>query len=108
VNDIPVNIRATTAALIFLDSTKLGKNYKNDLFVESFNLGVICHFDLNKDRTALKLPNSNSILAENQDSHSILFVEGIGKITDMQVCPDGNLYDLSRYFNKGTIFRMSK
>jgi glucose/arabinose dehydrogenase len=108
VNDIPVNIRATTVALRFLDSTKLGKNYENDLFVASFNLGVIYHFDLNKDRTALKLPNSNRILAENQDSHSIPFVEGIGKITDMKLGPDGNLYVLSRYFNKGTIFRISK
>jgi aldose sugar dehydrogenase len=102
------NQTVAPTALRFLDSTKLGENYENDLFVASFNLGVIYHFDLNKDRTALKLPNSNSILAENQDSHSTPFVEGIGKITDMQVGPDGNLYVLSRYFNKGTIFRISK
>jgi aldose sugar dehydrogenase len=102
------NQTVAPTALRFLDSMKLGKNYENDLFVASFNLGVIYHFDLNKDRTALKLPNSNSILAENQHSNSIPFVKGIGKITDMQVGPDGNLYVLSKYFNKGTIFKISK
>ena len=95
-------------ALRFLDSMKLGKNYENDLFVASFNRGVIYHFDLNKDRTALKLTSPNSTLVEDQDAKSLTFVQGIGKVTDMQVGPDGNLYILSIYFNKGTIFKISK
>jgi len=102
------NQTVAPTALRFLDSMKLGKNYENDLFVASFNLGEIYHFDLNADRTALRLPNPNSTLAEDQDPKSLTFVHGLGKITDMQVGPDGNLYVLSRYFNKGTIFKISK
>jgi len=94
-------------ALNFLNSDKLGNSYKNGLFVASFNLGEIYHFDLNDNRTALILVNSDR-LAEDQDAKSLTFARGLGKITDMQVGPDGNLYVLSRYFNKGTIFKISK
>jgi aldose sugar dehydrogenase len=102
------NQTVAPTALRFLDSDKLGENYKNDLFVASFNRGEIYHFDLNDDRSALILPNPNSTLAEDQDAKSLTFVHGLGKITDMQVGPDGDLYVLSRYFNKGTIFKISK
>jgi glucose/arabinose dehydrogenase len=95
-------------ALKFLNSDKLGKRYENDLFVASFNLGVIYHFDLNKDRTGLKLPGTiNGTLPVVKDSKDLIFARGLGKITDLQVGPDGNLYVLSRYFNKGTIFKIS-
>jgi glucose/arabinose dehydrogenase len=102
------NQTAAPTALRFLDSTKLGKNYENDLFVASFNRGVIYHFDLNDDRTAIKLPRSYSTSSEGQFLKSLEFVQGIGKITDMQIAPDGNLYVLSIYFNKGTIFKISR
>ena len=101
------NHTVAPTALRFLDSDKLGENYKNDLLVASFNRGEIYHFDLNDDRTALTLRNPDR-LAEDQDAKSLTFVHGLGKITDMQVGPDGNLYVLSRYFNKGTIFKISK
>ena len=106
--DFVWNQTVAPTALRFLDSTKLGEDYQNDLFVASFNFGLIYHFDLNEDRTALKLPMLNSTLAEDQDPKSLEFVQGIGRITDMQVGPDGNLYVLSRYFNQGTIFKISK
>ena len=95
-------------ALRFLNSNSLGKNYENDLFVASFNNGVIFHFDLDKDRMALKLDKPNDTLAEDQNSKHLIFAQGLGKITDMQVGPDGDLYVLSRYFNKGTIFKISQ
>jgi glucose/arabinose dehydrogenase len=102
------NSTMAPTALRFLNSNSLGKNYENDLFVASFNRGVIYHFDLNQDRTALILPSSDSVLAEDQDLNNLTFAQGLGKITDMQVGPDGNLYVLSRYFDKGTIFKISK
>jgi len=95
-------------ALRFLNSNSLGKNYENDLFVASFNNGVIYHFDLDQNRTALRLQRSNSILAEDQDLKHLIFAQGLGHITDMQVGPDGDLYVLSRYFNNGTIFKISQ
>ena len=102
---------STTAAptgVRFLNSNSLGKNYENDLFVASFNNGVIYHFDLDQNRKALKLERSNSILAEDQNPKHLIFAQGLGHITDMQVGPDGDLYVLSRYFNKGTIFKISQ
>ena len=102
---------STTAAptgIRFLNSTSLGKNYENDLFVGSFDDGVIYHFDLNENRKALKLDRSNDTLAEDQDPKHLIFAQGLGKITDMQVGPDGDLYVLSIYFNKGTIFKISQ
>jgi len=94
-------------ALNFLNSDKLGNSYKNGLFVASFNLGEIYHFDLSQDRSALILPNPNSVLAEDQDPNSLSFVKGLGHIVDMQVGPDGDLYVLSRYYSKPTIFKIS-
>ncbi len=36
----------------------------------------------------------------------MIFAHGLGKITDMDVDPDGNLHVLSRYYNTPTIFRI--
>lgn len=102
------NHTVAPTALKFLNSDKLGKAYKNDLFAATFNTGVIYHFDLNENRTALKLSSKfNSSLAEDQDIKDLVFAQGLDKITDMEVGPDGNLYILSRYFNKPTIFEIS-
>jgi aldose sugar dehydrogenase len=102
------NQTVAPTALTFLDSDKLGKQYENDLFVASFNLGVIYHFDLDEDRTGLKLPATvNMTSAQNEDLKELVFAQGIGKVTDMQVGPDGKLYILSKYYNKPTIFRIS-
>jgi hypothetical protein len=35
----------------FPDTSNLGKNYRNDLFVGYFNYGNLFHFDLNRNRT---------------------------------------------------------
>ena len=42
-------------ALKFLNSDKLGKEYENDMFVGDFHNGIIYHFDLTENRTALEL-----------------------------------------------------
>jgi glucose/arabinose dehydrogenase len=36
-----------------------------------------------------------------------MFAGGLGKITDLDVGPDGNLYVLSKYLDTPTIFRIS-
>jgi len=103
------NQTVAPTALSFLNSDKLGKRYENDLFVASFNLGVIYHFDLNENRMALKLPPPlNMTFAQNEDLKELIFARGLGKVTDMQVGPDGKLYILSKYYNKPTIFRISR
>jgi hypothetical protein len=45
-------------ALVFLDSDKLGKKYKNDIFVCSAKKGTIFHFDRNDDRNSLDLKDN--------------------------------------------------
>jgi len=103
------NMTVAPTALSFLNSDKLGKRYENDLFVASFNFGVIYHFDLNENRMGLKLPHTLNITsAQNEDLKELIFAQGLGKVTDMQVGPDGKLYILSKYYNKPTIFRISR
>jgi aldose sugar dehydrogenase len=96
-------------AIKFLTSDRLGKKYQNDLFVGCVNLGVIFHFDLNKDRTKLIL---NGTLKDrvadnnNEELQDIIFASGLGRITDIEIGPDGYMYVLSAYEDKATIFRI--
>lgn len=104
----PLSYQRSCTAVRFLNSDKFGKKYENDLFVASFNRGVIYHFELNENRTSLKLSGAiNSTLAEDQNPKDLIFARGLGGITDMHVGPDGNFYILSRYFSKPTIFKIS-
>ncbi len=100
--------RTAPTALKFLNSEKLGKAYQDDLFVASFNLGEIYDFDLNENRTKL-LPTkiTNNTLAEKLEVANVMFAYGLGKVTDMDVGPDGNLYILSKHLDTPTIFRIS-
>jgi glucose/arabinose dehydrogenase len=93
-------------ALVFLDSDKLGEQYRNDIFVSDFHGGNIYHFDLNQDRTHLVLegPLADRVADTADESQGILFGEGFGPITDLQIGPDGNLYVLS--VKGGTIYKI--
>ena len=107
----PEFVWATTVgptAIKFLNSDKLGKQYKNDMFVGDFHGGNIYHFKLNKHRTGLML-NSSSVLADKiantpQETQDILFGEGFGGITDIEVGPDGYMYVVS--ISDGAIYRI--
>src|SRR6476620_813172 len=101
--------RVAPTALKFLNSEQLGKRYQNDLFVASFNLGEIYDFDLNENRTKLEITNTtaNNTLTKKLDVRNVLFAHGLGKITDMDVGQDGNLYVLSKYLETPTIFKIS-
>ncbi|HZE78518.1 MAG TPA: hypothetical protein VE089_08220, partial [Nitrososphaeraceae archaeon] len=88
-------------AIKFLNSDKLGKQYKNDMFVGDFHNGYLYHFDLNKKRTKLVLngPLSDKVANSIKELKNgrILFGKGFGGITDIQVGPDGYLYVFSLY-----------
>jgi aldose sugar dehydrogenase len=93
-------------ALKFLNSTKLGKQYQNDMFVGDYNNGNLYHFKLNQNRTALVLSGAlaNKIAYTPQDSQSVTFGSGFnGGITDLQIGPDGYLYVLTY---GGSIYRI--
>jgi aldose sugar dehydrogenase len=92
----------------FLNSDRLGNMYKNDLFVGCVSLGVIFHYDLNKDRTKLKLNGTikDTIANNSEELKDIVFAAGLGRIADIEVGPDGYMYVLSGYQDKATIFRI--
>jgi glucose/arabinose dehydrogenase len=99
---------AGLTSLIFLNSDKLGTQYRNDMFVGDVHNGRIYHFKLNADRTELALPSSlasktfTSLYAKGVDK--ILFGQGFGGITDLTVGPDGYLYIVS--IGQGKVFRI--
>jgi glucose/arabinose dehydrogenase len=84
-------------ALKFLDSDKLGKQYKNDLFVGNFHEGTIYHFDLNEKRNELILKGSLSdkVVDGRIELNNATFGSVFGGITDIKVGPDGFLYILA-------------
>ena len=102
------NRTAGLTSLIFLNSDKLGTQYRNDMFVSDVHNGRIYHFKLSSDRAELILPNSiQSNLLTNlnaPDMNEILFGRGFGGITDLTVGPDVYLYVVS--IGQGKIFRI--
>jgi aldose sugar dehydrogenase len=94
-------------ALKFLNSDKLGKQYRNDMFVGDIKKGNLYHFDLNQARTGLVLNGtlSNKISNTASESQPVIFASGFdGGITDIQVGPDGYLYILAF---AGSIYRIA-
>jgi aldose sugar dehydrogenase len=83
--------------LLFLNSDKLGSNYKNDMFVGSADGGRIFHFDLNNKRDGLVLKGNltDKIAIDKTDFADILFAEGFSIITDLKQGPDGYPYVVS-------------
>ncbi len=93
-------------ALKFLNSSKLGKQYENDMFVADVIFGNIYHFKLNKQRDGLLLsgPLADKIANNADETFIPWFASGFGAITDLQVGPDGYLYVLS--YTGGAIYRI--
>jgi aldose sugar dehydrogenase len=83
-------------ALKFLDSTALGEEYENDMFVGDINNGRLYRFQLNEDRTGLLLEGElQDKLANTVDElDSVIFGTGFRSISDIEVGPDGHLYIL--------------
>jgi aldose sugar dehydrogenase len=101
---------AGPTAVKFLESTALGTTYENDMFVGDVHNGRIYHFDLTPDRKDLVLPQAlSSRVIEKPSSpgvSSIVFGQGFGGITDLEMGPDGNLYVVS--IGLGSIYQISQ
>ena len=111
------NYSVGPSAIKFLNSANLGQQYKNDIFVGNVNHQNLYHFDLTENRTELLLKGKliKKILESQEDPEDIVFAKGLGRITDIDVGPDGNLYVLSHSWDKdnqnlqnGSIFKISK
>ncbi|HJT84560.1 MAG TPA: PQQ-dependent sugar dehydrogenase [Nitrososphaeraceae archaeon] len=81
----------------FLNSDKLGSQYKNDMFVGSADGGYLFHFKLNDARNGFILNGNltDKIAYNRTDFDEILFAEGFNIITDVKEGPDGYLYIVS-------------
>jgi len=92
-------------AVKFFNSTKFGKQYENDMFVGDYHKGNLYHFDLSKERNKLMLDGPlRDMVADNiTELQKVIFGQGFGGITDIQVGLDGFLYVLTY---QGTIFRL--
>src|SRR5215203_2749881 len=92
----------------FLNSDKLGAEYVNDMFVGDIVNGRIYHFELNQDRTELILDGllADKVAATESvtELEQIIFAEDFGRITDLEVGPDGYLYVVS--LGHGAIYRI--
>jgi glucose/arabinose dehydrogenase len=94
-------------AIKFLDSTKLGAQYENDLFVGDFKSALLYHFDLNEGRTALalsgELADKVADSPDELDGSGVIFGREL-RVTDLEVGPDdGYLYVLTLF---GTLYRV--
>ena len=99
----------TSVYLIFC-SDKLGSQYKNDLFVADANTGSIYHFDLINNRTDLKLGGllEDKIANTLDETRDIIFANGFGRITDLEIGPDGLMYVLSSEDDGVLLYKISK
>jgi glucose/arabinose dehydrogenase len=100
----------------FLNSSRLGDKYANNIFVGDINNGNLYYFEVNDRRTGLKFDDYNrssrdhhvgltDFVADNNDELSaIIFGTGFGRITDIETGPDGFLYVLS--YQDGKIYRI--
>jgi glucose/arabinose dehydrogenase len=101
-------------AVKFINSDKFGEEYENDLLIGGVNDQAIYHFDLNANRTGLDLTGqlSDKISENNQSIKRHELVKGFGRVTDLEIGPDGYLYVVSHKWlagpgqPDGTIFRI--
>jgi hypothetical protein len=104
------NTTVGPTAIKFYNSTQLGEQYQNDIFVGDINNGRLYHFDLNEDRTGLMLGDAvlEDKVADNEDelsSGGVVLGTGFRSISDIEVGPDGNLYLVM--YGPGKIMKIS-
>jgi len=95
---------------IKFSSDKLGIKYRNDLFVADANTGSLYHFELNENRTGLKLQGSlkDKIVNTIEESNDVIFANGFGRITDLKIGLDGHMYVLSSEDEGAVLYKISQ
>ena len=103
---------AGLTALKFLNSHRLGDDYANNMFVGDINNGLLYRFTLNEARDAIFINDTyvgdiealeDNTIEDPRENQPLIFAQGFGGITDLQVGPDGYLYVLSY---TGSLFRI--
>jgi len=78
------------------------------MFVGDYAFGRIYHFELDSERTGLRLSGALADKVANSDSElqSTIFGEGFGVPTDLEIGPDGMLYVTS--LRDGAVYRITR
>ena len=98
----------------FLNSTKLGEKYDDNVFVGDINNGNLYFFEVNGNRTGVTFhdPRLLDLVAdpvkegEVSELSSLILGDGFGRITDIESGPDGLLYIMT--YEDGKIYRLKK
>jgi glucose/arabinose dehydrogenase len=101
------NVTVAPTAIQFYSSDRLGKHYENDLFVGALkDRGTIYHFELNEERSELVLTGKlqDKIANSQEELQDIIFAKDFGRVTDIEVGPDGYIYVVS--IGRGEIYRI--
>jgi glucose/arabinose dehydrogenase len=100
---VPIGV----TAIKFMNSDKLGAGYVNDVFVADYVLGNIQRFELNENRDGFVLEGelADKIADDWDETRSLVFAQGFGAITDLEIGPDGYLYLISYGLNS-TVHRI--
>jgi len=95
--------------IAFLNSTQLGAQYANDIFVGDINNGNLYRFKPNSTRTGFLFQSAalgDLVADDSNELQEVIFGTGFGGITGLKVGPDGLLYVLS--FTQGKIYVISR
>lgn len=96
-------------AIVFLDSTNLGEQYKNDAFVGDINNGNLYRFKPNDARDGFVFSGgglADLVADNNSEVDQNIFATGFAGITDLKVGPDGFLYVVS--IGDGKVYAISR
>jgi hypothetical protein len=94
--------------IVFLNSTQLGAQYQNDVFVGDINNGNLYRFEPNGARNGLSFGAgglADLVADDATERDTVVFGSGFGGITDLKVGPDGLLYVVSF---SGKIYQISR
>lgn len=98
------------AGIHFLASDSLGSQYRNDLFVGSYNDRAIYHFELDAGRGHLVMPDTavtDRVADTAAERDLFLWASGFGGgIVDIETGPDGALYASS--FDNHVLYRIGR
>jgi len=92
-------------SILFIDSVSFA-NYSDSVFVGDSNNGNLYKFTLNQSRDSFVFTDpdlTDLVLNFGDDSTEIEFGDGFGRITDIEMGPDGFLYVVSNF---GKIYRI--
>jgi glucose/arabinose dehydrogenase len=96
-------------ALLFVNYSKMGKQYENEMLVGDAKYGNIYHFKLNQNRTGLMLNGTltDKVADKVEEMGSNILGSGFGVVTDLQMGPDGNVYVLVYDKEDGRLYRIT-